>query len=123
MISFYPAAIATAERRLPIQQNSKTAAADARSGFKSRIAGCARCCVVTIGTMASSSNSRSLLAFQTCVVKFWLNIRHLASEAKKGLEMFEGNMASMEREIRPSMQRDEPPTMETGLERIADKVL
>jgi len=36
-------------------------------------------------------------------------------------ELFEGNMASMQREIRPSMQRDEPPTMETGLERIADK--
>ena len=32
-------------------------------------------------------------------------------------------MASMQRKIRPSMQRDEPPTMETGLERIADKVL
>ena len=26
-------------------------------------------------------------------------------------ELFEGNMASMQREIRPSMQRDEPPTM------------
>jgi RNA-directed DNA polymerase len=38
-----------------------------------------------------------------------------------GVELFEGNMASMQREIRPSMQRDEPPTMETGLERIADK--
>src|SRR5215831_2988223 len=38
-----------------------------------------------------------------------------------GVELFEGNMASMQREIRPSMQRDELPTMETGLERIADK--
>jgi RNA-directed DNA polymerase len=38
-----------------------------------------------------------------------------------GVELFEGNMASMQRGIRPSMQRDEPPTMETGLERIADK--
>jgi hypothetical protein len=38
-----------------------------------------------------------------------------------GVELFEGNMASMQREIRPSMQRDEPPTMETGLEQIADK--
>ena len=37
------------------------------------------------------------------------------------VELFEGNMASMQRGIRPSMQRDEPPTMETGLERIADK--
>ena len=38
-----------------------------------------------------------------------------------GVELFEGNMASMQREIRPSMQRDEPPTMATGLERIAGK--
>src|SRR3954464_10751365 len=38
-----------------------------------------------------------------------------------GVELFEGNMASMQRGIRPSMQRDEPPTMETGLERIAEK--
>jgi len=38
-----------------------------------------------------------------------------------GVELFEGNMVSMQREIRPSMQRDEPPTMETGLERIADR--
>src|SRR3954468_13423831 len=38
-----------------------------------------------------------------------------------GVELFEGNMVSMQRGIRPSMQRDEPPTMETGLERIADK--
>ena len=40
-----------------------------------------------------------------------------------GVELFEGNMASMQREIRPSMQRDEPPTMATGLEQIADKVV
>src|SRR3954469_12514968 len=38
-----------------------------------------------------------------------------------GVELFEGNMVSMQRGIRPSMQRDERPTMETGLERIADK--
>src|SRR3954451_8772357 len=38
-----------------------------------------------------------------------------------GVELFEGNMASMQSGIRPSMQRDEPPTMETGLKRIADK--
>src|SRR6516165_4358188 len=38
-----------------------------------------------------------------------------------GVELFEGNMVSMQREIRPSMQRDEPPTMATGLERIAGK--
>jgi RNA-directed DNA polymerase len=37
------------------------------------------------------------------------------------VELFEGNMASMQREIWPSMQRDEPPTMETGLERIAER--
>src|SRR6476620_9224679 len=30
-------------------------------------------------------------------------------------------MASIQRETRPSMQRDESPTMETGLERITDK--
>jgi RNA-directed DNA polymerase len=35
--------------------------------------------------------------------------------------LFEGNMASIQWEIRPSMQRDESPTMETGLERIAEK--
>ena len=38
------------------------------------------------------------------------------------VELFEGNMASMQWEIWPSMQRDEPPTMETGLERIAERV-
>lgn len=37
------------------------------------------------------------------------------------VELFEGNMASIQREIWPSMQRDEPPTMETGLERIAER--
>jgi RNA-directed DNA polymerase len=37
------------------------------------------------------------------------------------VELFEGNMASMQREIWPSMQRDELPTMETGLERIAER--
>jgi len=37
------------------------------------------------------------------------------------VELFEGNMASMQWEIWPSMQRDEPPTMETGLERIAER--
>ena len=36
--------------------------------------------------------------------------------------LFEGNMASMQWEIGPSMQRDEPPTMETRLERIAVRV-
>lgn len=37
------------------------------------------------------------------------------------VELFDGNMASIQREIWPSMQRDEPPTMETGLERIAER--
>jgi RNA-directed DNA polymerase len=37
------------------------------------------------------------------------------------VELFEGNMASMQWEIWPSMQRDEPPAMETGLERIAER--
>src|SRR4029077_1415041 len=32
-----------------------------------------------------------------------------------------GNMGSMQREIRASMQREDEPTMETGLERIAAK--
>ena len=36
--------------------------------------------------------------------------------------LFEGNMASMRWEIGPSMQRDEPLTMETELERIAVRV-
>jgi len=35
--------------------------------------------------------------------------------------LFEGNMGSIQREIWPSMQRGEPPTMETGLERIAER--
>ena len=37
------------------------------------------------------------------------------------VELFDGNMGSMQREIRPSMQREDTPTMETGLERIAAK--
>src|ERR1700741_4977586 len=36
-------------------------------------------------------------------------------------ELFVGNMGSSQREIRTSMQREEKPTMETGLERIAAK--
>jgi len=36
-------------------------------------------------------------------------------------ELFEGNMGSIQREIRSFMQREEKPTMETGLERIAAK--
>src|SRR5437899_11283322 len=36
-------------------------------------------------------------------------------------ELFEGNMGSIQREIRASMQREDKPTMETGLERIAAK--
>ena len=38
-----------------------------------------------------------------------------------GVELFEGNMGSIQREIRSSMQREGTPTMETGLERIAAK--
>jgi RNA-directed DNA polymerase len=38
-------------------------------------------------------------------------------------DVLDGNMDSMQRETRPSMQRDETPTMETGLEHIAEKVL
>jgi len=37
------------------------------------------------------------------------------------VESFGGNMVSIQREIRPSMQREDTPTMETGLERIAAK--
>jgi hypothetical protein len=40
-----------------------------------------------------------------------------------GVELFEGNMATMQWEIRPSIQRDGTPTMETGLERIAGRLL
>ena len=40
-----------------------------------------------------------------------------------GVELFEGNMASMQWEIRPSIQREEQPTMETGLEQIAEKAV
>ena len=36
-------------------------------------------------------------------------------------ELFVGNMVSIQREIRTSMQREDKPTMETGLERIAAK--
>src|SRR5271165_3232537 len=38
-----------------------------------------------------------------------------------GDELFVGNMGSIQREIRTSMQREDKPTMETGLERIAAK--
>ena len=37
------------------------------------------------------------------------------------VELFVGNMGSIQREIRSSMQREGTPTMETGLERIAAK--
>ena len=37
------------------------------------------------------------------------------------VELFKGNMGSIQWEIRPSMQREDKPTMETGLERIAAK--
>jgi len=37
------------------------------------------------------------------------------------VELFEGNMASIQWEIRPSIQRGESPAMETGLEQIAEK--
>jgi RNA-directed DNA polymerase len=37
------------------------------------------------------------------------------------VELFVGNMGSIQWEIRPSMQREDKPTMETGLERIAAK--
>src|SRR5207237_10838587 len=36
-------------------------------------------------------------------------------------ELFVGNMGSIQREIRASMQREDEPTRETGLERIAAK--
>ena len=36
-------------------------------------------------------------------------------------ELFVGNMGSIQRENRTSMQREDKPTMETGLERIAAK--
>ena len=38
-----------------------------------------------------------------------------------GVELFEGDMGSNNGRVRPSMQRKEPPTMATGLERIAAK--
>jgi len=37
------------------------------------------------------------------------------------VELFVGNMGSIQREVRPSMQREESPVMETGLEQIAAK--
>ena len=37
------------------------------------------------------------------------------------VELFVGNMGSIQREIRASMQREDTPTMATGLERIAVK--
>src|SRR5215471_9901889 len=37
------------------------------------------------------------------------------------VELFLGNMGSIQREIRPFMQREDPPTMETKLEQIAAK--
>jgi hypothetical protein len=39
------------------------------------------------------------------------------------VELFLGNMGSIQREIRPSMQREDPPTMETKLEQIAAKAV
>ena len=36
-------------------------------------------------------------------------------------ELFEGDMGSIQREIRSSMQREDKPAMETELERIAAK--
>jgi hypothetical protein len=38
-------------------------------------------------------------------------------------EFFLGNMGSIQRETRPSIQREDQPTMETQLEQIAAKVL
>jgi hypothetical protein len=37
------------------------------------------------------------------------------------VELFLGDMDSMQRELRPSIQREDQPTMETKLERIAVK--
>lgn len=37
------------------------------------------------------------------------------------VELFVGNMGSIQREVRPSMQREESPVMATGLEQIAAK--
>ena len=36
------------------------------------------------------------------------------------VELFLGDMGSMQRELRPSIQREDQPTMETKLEQIAD---
>ena len=37
------------------------------------------------------------------------------------VELFLGDMGSMQRELRPSIQREDQPTMETKLEQIAVK--
>jgi RNA-directed DNA polymerase len=42
-------------------------------------------------------------------------------ERSAEVELFDGNMGAIQWEIRPSMQREDTPTMETGLERIAAK--
>ena len=39
------------------------------------------------------------------------------------VELFLGNMGSIQREIRPSIQREDQPTMETKLEQIAVKAV
>jgi hypothetical protein len=39
------------------------------------------------------------------------------------VELFLGNMGSMQRELRPSIQREDQPTMETKLEQIAVKAV
>src|SRR4051795_9576310 len=39
------------------------------------------------------------------------------------VELLLGNMGSIQREIRPSMQREDQPTMETKLEQIAAKAV
>jgi hypothetical protein len=39
------------------------------------------------------------------------------------VELFLGDMGSMQRELRPSIQREDQPTMETKLEQIAVKAV
>jgi hypothetical protein len=39
------------------------------------------------------------------------------------VELFLGNMGSIQRETRPSFQREDQPIMETQLEQIAAKML
>src|SRR5258707_7407915 len=39
------------------------------------------------------------------------------------VELFLGDMGSMQRELRPSIQREDQPTMETKLEQIAGKAV